>query len=217
LFAPFPGDTALRPHLIVASRSPQRRAILEQLGISFEVRVANVEELDAGPPPEVALENARRKASAAAVADDDRLVLGVDTVVAVGGQIYGKPADAATARETLRALSDRPHAVIGGLCLLERDRSRAAVATTTVEFRSLDDALIDWYLGTGEWQGRAGAYAIQGRGAALVQRIEGDYFNIVGLPVAALLELEPGLLTLSGQGETRSARHSRGSRKLSDG
>jgi septum formation protein len=132
----------------------------------------------------------------AACADDEELVLGVDTVVALGSLLYGKPPDAAAARATLQALSDRSHAVVGGVCLIDRHRSRTAVATTTVEFRSLGDELLDWYLSTGEWHERAGGYAIQGKGAALVRRIEGDYFNVVGLPAAALLELEPGLLTL---------------------
>jgi septum formation protein len=182
--------------LILASRSPQRRAILEQLGIRFEVLVADAEELEAGPPDELAMENARRKASAVAAlgGDDDRLVLGVDTVVAVGDQVYGKPRDATAARATIQALSGRSHAVVGGLCLIDRNRGRSAVATTEVEFRSLTDRMIDWYVKTGEWRERAGGYAIQGKGAALVKRIEGDYLNVVGLPLAALLELEPALI-----------------------
>jgi len=167
---------------------------LEQLGIEFDIVPADVEELDEGPPDDVALENARRKA--AAVADDvaDRLVLGVDTVVAVGERIYGKPADEGSAAETLRALSDRSHVVTSGLCLMTQDHRRTAAVSTTVSFRPLDEALIDWYVHSGEWRGRAGGYAIQGRGAALVKRIEGDYLNVVGLPLAALLELVPALL-----------------------
>jgi septum formation protein len=159
--------------------------------------VADVEELEAGPPRDVALENARRKASAvAALTDGEHLVLGVDTVVAVGARVYGKPQEADEARSTLQALSGRSHAVVGGLCLIDRDGARTAVATTVVEFRPLDDRLLDWYLDTGEWRNRAGGYAIQRKGAALINRIEGDYFNVVGLPVAALLELEPGILGL---------------------
>jgi septum formation protein len=184
-------------HLILASRSPQRRAILEQLGIRFEIRPADIEELDSGPPDEVALENARRKAAAISTAgDNEQLVLGVDTVVALEDRIYGKPSDAADARNTLEALSSRTHVVLGGLCLIGPSATRTAVAATEVEFRTLDDPILDWYLNTGEWRDRAGAYAIQGKGAALVKRIEGDYLNVVGLPLAALLELEPGLLRL---------------------
>jgi septum formation protein len=180
--------------LVLASRSPQRRAILEQLGVEFSVRVPDVEELEAGPPHEVALENAYRKASAIAAGSSEEPVLGVDTVVSLGARLYGKPLDAHDARSTLHALAGRRHAVISGVCVIEDGRSRSAAAQTWVEFRALDDRLIDWYLASGEWRERAGGYAIQGRGAALVAAIEGDYLNVVGLPVATLLDLAPGLL-----------------------
>ena len=110
--------------LVLASRSPQRRAILEQLGIAFEVHVPEVQELDAGPPHEVAVENAYRKAAAVAAASPDALVLGVDTIVALGASIYGKPGDEAEARATLRALSGHRHTVISGVCLIERAEAR---------------------------------------------------------------------------------------------
>jgi len=180
--------------LILASRSPQRRAILEQLGIDFTVEAAWAEELTDGPPAEVAIENAYRKAAEVALRFPDALVLGVDTIVALGGRLYGKPADGAQARRTLEALGGRTHAVVSGVCLIEDGRSRTAAATTLVEFRALDEAVIDWYLACGEWHERAGGYAIQGRGAALVAGIEGDFFNVVGLPVATLLTIVPGLL-----------------------
>jgi septum formation protein len=122
-------------------------------------------------------------------------VLGVDTIVCLGSRIYGKPADEADARATLAALSGRRHAVLSGICLLAHGVARTAAATTVVEFRALDDRLLDRYVAADEWRGRAGGYAIQGRGAALVERIEGDYLNVVGLPVATLLALEPGLVT----------------------
>ena len=179
--------------LVLASRSPQRRAILEQLGVEFSVQVPDIEELEAGPPHEVALENAFRKASAIAV-DGGGLVLGVDTVVSLGARLYGKPQDAEEAKATLSALAGRRHAVISGVCLIEDGQVRSAAAQTGVLFRALDDSLIDWYLASGEWRERAGGYAIQGRGAALVAGIEGDFLNVVGLPVATLLELAPGLL-----------------------
>ncbi|MGN6869380.1 MAG: Maf family protein [Solirubrobacteraceae bacterium] len=180
---------------MLASRSPQRRAILEQLGVEFSVQVPDVEELEAGPPHEVALENAYRKASAIASAGAfDGPVLGVDTVVALGVHLYGKPTDPEEARATLTALGGRRHAVVSGVCLIEDGRSRTAAAQTTVEFRPLTDELIEWYLASEEWRGRAGGYAIQGRGAALVAAIEGDYLNVVGLPVTTLLELSPELL-----------------------
>lgn len=155
----------------------------------------DVEELDAGPPHEVAVENAYRKARAATEAGADVPVLGVDTVVAVEAAMYGKPLDRQQARATLEALSGRRHAVIGGVCLIAPGgRPRTAAATTTVVFRALDQRLLEWYLDCEEWRERAGAYAIQGRGAALVKRIEGDYLNVVGLPLGVLLELMPGLV-----------------------
>jgi len=183
-----------RPALILASRSPQRRAILEQLGIEFSFEVPELEELEEGPPHEIAIENAYRKARRVADAHPGARVLGVDTIVAVGARMYGKPADAAAARATIAALSGRRHAVIGGVCLIEDGTARTAAATTTVEFRALAPGLIDWYVDSGEWRERAGGYAIQGRGAALVAGIEGDYLNVVGLPVPTLLELAPDLI-----------------------
>ena len=180
--------------MVLASGSPQRRAILDQIGISYVVDVPDVEELEAGPPHEVALENAFRKASAVAARVSGALVLGVDTLVSLGARVYGKPADEDDARAMLSALAGRRHTVVSGVCLIEDGRSRTAAASTVVEFRALDEALIDWYLLSGEWRERAGAYAIQGRGAALVAGIEGDFLNVVGLPVTTLLELAPGLL-----------------------
>lgn len=148
----------------------------------------------AGPPPEIAAENAYRKASAVAEVSPEALVLGVDTVVALGVRAYGKPVDHRDAREMLTALAGRAHQVISGLCLIDAGRAHTTTVTTTVEFRQLDDAILNWYVTTGEWQDRAGGYAIQGKGAALVAAIDGDYLNVVGLPLATLLELNPRLL-----------------------
>jgi septum formation protein len=180
--------------LVLASGSPQRRAILEALGVEFEVRVSDVAELDSGPPAVVARENALRKA-AAAFGTGGEAVLGVDTIVAIGLELWGKPPNADAARETLRALSGRVHSVVSGFALMSDEGVVAGDDTTLVTFRELDDAAIDWYVASGEWEGRAGGYAIQGRGGALVRRIEGDYLNVVGLPVAALLDAGalPGL------------------------
>jgi septum formation protein len=178
--------------LILASRSPQRRAILEQLGVDFETRVPEVDELVDGPPEQVALENASRKAHAAA--EGEVPVLGVDTVVCLGARIYDKPREADEARSTLQALSGRTHTVISGICLIEAGRPRTAAARTSVEFRQLEGWLLDRYIASGEWRERAGGYAIQGLGAALVRRIDGDYLNVVGLPVASLLDLASWLL-----------------------
>jgi septum formation protein len=178
---------------VLASASPQRRAILEQLGVAFEVEPAGVEEVEQGDPEAVALANATAKARVVAAARPDSLVLGADTVVALGDRILPKPADAGQAREWLAALSGRTHRVIGGLCVVAGEE-RAVTAVTEVEFRSLADAEVEWYVASGEWRERAGGYAIQGRGAALVRSIRGDYLNVVGLPVAALLELVSDVL-----------------------
>jgi septum formation protein len=157
--------------------------------------VSGAAELTSGPPDELVLENAYRKAAAVAPTfDAETLVLGVDTIVVLGGSVYGKPEDVDAARATLSALSGQRHIVLSGVCLLRDGRQRSAVARTIVEFRTVDQRLMDWYLSCGEWRGRAGGYAIQGRGAALVARIEGDYLNVVGLPVTTLLEIAPGLL-----------------------
>jgi septum formation protein len=159
--------------------------------VPFDVRPADVEEETAGDPREVALENARRKALA--VPGD--LVLGADTDVALDGEVLGKPRDAAHARALLARLSGRRHDVVGGIAIAEHGAITAeAVVVTGVDFRVLDAATIEWYVATREWEGRAGGYAIQGKGAALVAGIEGDYLNVVGLPLARLLELRPALL-----------------------
>ncbi|QEC49690.1 septum formation protein Maf [Baekduia soli] len=186
-----------RPRLVLASSSPQRRRILGDLGLDFTVRATEVAEEDEGAPRVVASENALRKALAGAAAPegDEEVVLGCDTLVATEGvQIWGKPADEDAARATLRRLSGRTHEVVSGLALVRRGDVRAATEVTRVEFRTLDEDTITWYLGCGEWRGRAGGYAIQGRGAALVRRIEGDYLNVVGLPVAALIDLWPRIM-----------------------
>jgi septum formation protein len=177
--------------LILASASPQRRAILEQLGVDFSVEVPEVEEVIDGDPHEVVRENALLKARG--VASHGR-VLGADTAVVLGEQTFGKPADEGAAERFLRALSGRTHEVMTGIAVVDHGDERSDVAVTRVRFRALERADLDWYLGTGEWRGRAGGYAIQGRGAALVESIEGDYWNVVGLPVPALLRLVPDLL-----------------------
>ncbi len=186
--------------LVLASRSPQRAAILRQAGIEFEVVVPEAEELSAGPPDEVALENAYRKAAAVAPGSTEALVLGVDTIVVAGGRIYGKPPDAeAAARDAADAVGGQPR----GDQRRVPDREGAHPDRAGAHRGALppaDAAQIDWYVATGEWRDRAGAYAIQGRGAALVTEIRGDYLNVVGLPLATLLELEPGLLWASGGG-----------------
>jgi septum formation protein len=149
------------------------------------VRPADVAEVEEGDPLAAARENAVRKA----LAVDGALVLGVDTVVSLDDTIYGKPADEAHAARTLRALAGRTHQVVSAVALVRDGEPRTATAVTDVTFRALDDERIAWYVATGEWRERAGGYAIQGRGAALVREISGDYLNVVGLPAATLLDL----------------------------
>ncbi len=139
--------------------------------------------------------NALRKARAVVEAEGlSGLVLGVDTVVALAGRVYGKPLDEHHARETLRALSGSTHTVLSGVALIGGGEERTALAATEVVFRTLDEGLIDWYVALGEWRDRAGGYGIQGAGAALVREVRGDYENVVGLPLATLLDLCPELL-----------------------
>jgi septum formation protein len=243
-----------QPRLILASASPQRSEILARVGIPFEARPMDVDELAHGEPAEVAAENARRKALAAAAtnprtaatdprtaatdpraaATDPRIagarefgpqaaapsdpraaelqgtepggeppgeppgslpILGADTLVTIDGDVLGKPADETQALAYLARLAGREHQVVGAIALVEGGKVAAeAVEVTTVRFRALDPATLTWYAATGEWRGRAGGYAIQGIGAVLVARIEGDYLNVVGLPLARLLELRPRLL-----------------------
>jgi nucleoside triphosphate pyrophosphatase len=158
--------------------------------VAFRSVAVDVDEIEEGDPEEVARVNATCKARAAvAGAGPTDTVLGADTVVALDGRLLPKPRDPEQARAWLRSLAGREHLVVSAICVAAGGAERDATSATTVRFRSLTEAEIDWYLGTGEWRGKAGGYAIQGRGAALVARISGDYWTVVGLPVAALLEL----------------------------
>jgi septum formation protein len=177
------------PPLLLASRSPQRRAILEQLGIPFEVVAPQWEEL-AGEPTETVRANALGKArSVAPGGPGARPVLGVDTEVVVDGRVFGKAENEAEAEAMLEALAGRTHEVVSGLCLITPGWEVVEHEVTKVTFRPLDARDLAAYVSFGEWEGRAGAYAVQGRGSALVERIEGDYLNVVGLPMALLVRL----------------------------
>jgi septum formation protein len=178
------------PPLLLASRSPQRRAILEQLGLPFDVVVPEFEEAPTADSPvaEVELRAAGKARSVAGVAAGQP-VLGVDTEVVLDGRIYGKPENAAGAEAMLEALSGQTHEVVSGLCLITPGWEEVRHEVTRVTFRKLTPRELGLYVAAGEWVGRAGGYAIQGRGAALVERIEGDYLNVVGLPAALLVTL----------------------------
>jgi septum formation protein len=169
--------------ILLASRSPQRRALLAALGIPFRVVISGAEEGDD------AVENARAKARAVAALSGvpaGGAVLGADTEVLLDGRALGKPADTAAARAMLDALAGRAHVVRSAVCLVADAGEREVHDDARVVFRPLSPAERDWYVGTGEWRDRAGGYAIQGAGAALVARVEGDYTTVVGLPIATL-------------------------------
>ena len=177
------------PPLVLASTSPQRRAILEQLGIPFEVVAPAFEEEPGGDPVEHAVGKAH------SVDGGVRPVLGVDTVVVCAGETIGKPRDEAEAARMVETLAGRTHEVVSGLCLRTASWEERGRETTLVTFRALGPGEVARYVASGEWQGRAGGYAIQGLGAGLVERIEGDYLNVVGLPAALLVRLLAERLT----------------------
>ncbi len=177
--------------LLLASTSPQRRAILEQLGLPFDVAAPDYEEHDPPDADPVSLvrEHARGKARAVAETAAGRPVLGVDTTVVCGGRLYGKADGPEAAAAILEALGGATHEVVSGLCLRTDAWEDVEHEVTRVAFRPLSARDIAVYVASGEWRDRAGAYAIQGLGAALVERIEGDYLNVVGLPAALLVRL----------------------------
>jgi nucleoside triphosphate pyrophosphatase len=173
------------PPLILASTSPQRRAILEQLRIPFDVVAPDYDEQPGVDP----VEHARAKARSVAAGAGDRPVLGVDTEVLCDGRLFGKPGDEADAADMLNALSGRTHEVVSGLCLVTPGWEEIGREVTRVTFRTLTPRDVATYVAAAEWEGRAGAYAVQGFGASLVERIEGDYLNVVGLPASLLVRL----------------------------
>jgi septum formation protein len=179
------------PWLLLASISPQRRAILAQLGIPFQEAVPRYIEHDPPNADPVALVRAHAEGKARSLLAEarGRPVLGVDTTVVLDGRVHGKAADEREAAAMLAGLSGRTHEVVSGLCLLGPGWQELEHEATRVTFAALDRRQVDAYVATQEWRGRAGAYAIQGRGAGLVERIEGDYLNVVGLPASLLLRL----------------------------
>jgi septum formation protein len=199
--APEAGAAGRGLRLVLASASPQRSAALARLGVPFEIQPSEAAELEHGVPEEVAVENALRKARAVATARGGGVgeaVLGVDTLVTLDGVIYGKPADTAQARATLSALSGSTRRVLSGVALLLDGEERTALAATEVRFRELDEPLLEWYVAQEEWRERSGGYAIQKGGSLLVTEVRGDYENVVGLPLATLLDLWPALLPRLG-------------------
>ena len=175
--------------LVLASASPRRSELLRAAGIEFTVRVADIDETVL--PGESPGDYVRRLASekAQAVAQAGEMVLGADTTVVIGGEIAGKPVDAEDARRMLKLLSGQWHEVLTGVSLVSRDQIISEVAVTRVKFSELTEAEIDWYVSTGEPMDKAGAYGIQGCASRFVESIEGNYSNVVGLPVQVVYQM----------------------------
>ena len=181
--------------LILASKSPRRKELLKQIGIPFVVVVSNAEEVSGNSwtPAALVVENAKRKARAVAEKYPDSPVLGADTVVSSEGKIFGKPKDKDEARKMLTALSGKMHEVTTGLALINRNEIRTTNVTTKVFFDTMTKADIDAYIATEESMDKAGAYTIQGKAARFIEKIEGSYSNVVGLPLNALIQLSKDL------------------------
>jgi septum formation protein len=189
--------------LILASGSPRRRELLAQAGYTFRVQPADIpENRHTGEDPiAFVLRLAREKAEAVHAQNEPSgaeplIVLGADTIVVVGDQILGKPASPGHAAQMLRSLSGRTHRVVTGVCVLSAERIETAAEVTWVAMRTLSDADIAEYVATGEPLDKAGAYAIQGRAASWIPRIQGCYFNVVGLPLALVSAMLEGLPAL---------------------
>ncbi len=176
--------------VVLASGSPRRHELLTQIGVPFSVRVPDIDETPTGD--ETPTEYVRRLAfakAAAVIATADELVIAADTTVELGGEILGKPLDARDAASMLRRLSARTHKVHTGVAVRLGDLEVAEVCTTLVTFVDLDDVTLDWYVATGEPMGKAGSYALQGAGGALVQLVRGSVSNVIGLPLHVVIEL----------------------------
>lgn len=189
--------------VVLASRSPQRLSLLTGLGLNVDVVESGVTELTEGDPLELVRDNAVSKALAVATRSEfsDSIVVGGDTEVALDGRVLGQPNDLDHARRMLSELSGREHQVAGGLCVVfpGEGEARVGVDETAVFFRDLSDDLLDRCLAGDEWRGRAGGYAIQGSGSGLVERVEGDLSNVIGLPLGLLARLAPELLRSTRQ------------------
>lgn len=182
----------LREKLILASGSPRRKELLTAVGWEFEAITAGIDEsVMPGEDPATYVQRlAKSKAEAVTAKMDHGLVLGADTTVVVNGQILGQPTDDADAKRMLQLLNDKWHEVLTGVAVLRVGaESRVAYETTRVRFAEMSDQEIDWYVSTGEPRGKAGAYGIQGAAGLFIKEIQGDYFNIVGLPIRLVYEL----------------------------
>lgn len=179
----------MKPRVVLASSSPRRRELLRLIGIEHEVRPADIDEryLPHETPRAHAERLAREKAQA--IHEDDAVTIGSDTIVVVDGDVLGKPRDRAHAAEMLRRLSGRSHTVMTGVAVCWRDRVASGLEEVGVTFRALTDREIERYIDTGEPMDKAGAYGIQGLGATIVERVDGDYFAVMGLALNRLVGL----------------------------
>lgn len=184
--------------LILASGSPRRRELVGYMGIPFQIITADAEEMKEGAPEELVTENARRKAAAVAAAHPGQVVLGADTIVFLNGRVLGKPRDETEAREMLSCLQGVWHEVYTGVCVIADGKTAVRYDVSRVLFTPLTEKEIAAYVKTGEPMDKAGAYALQGRGGMYVQRIEGSYSNVIGLPMALTREMliEAGIRNL---------------------
>ena len=174
--------------LILASQSPRRKVLMGFITTSFTVDVCMEEEkIEEGTPADQMVQQlALQKAKSVAQRHPGDIVIGCDTVVAIDGEVLGKPKSEEDAANMLRKLSGKQHQVYTGVALVQDDREECFVSATGVKFYELEDELIDWYVATGEPADKAGAYGIQGNGSILVEGLEGDYFTVMGLPVGRL-------------------------------
>jgi nucleoside triphosphate pyrophosphatase len=179
------------PRVILASQSPRRRELLTLVGITHEVRPADIDETYlAGEKPAPHAERlARGKCAVIAEREPDALVIGSDTIVVVDGEVLGKPKDEGDAAQMLRRLSGRSHIVVTAVAVAWRGETRSAVEEVNVTFHSLSDADIAAYIATREPMDKAGAYGIQGFGATIVERVDGDYFAVMGLPLQLVVRV----------------------------
>ncbi len=170
--------------LILASASPRRRELLSAMGLQFQVIVAETEEAMTGDPATLVMANARLKAEAVLKIHPDRMILGADTVVCIGQQVLGKPRDEQDAFQMLRSLSGKEHTVFSGVCLINNGKADVRYDETKVFFTCLSDDDILRYIASGEPMDKAGAYAIQGKAGMFVEKINGSFSNVIGLPMA---------------------------------
>ena len=184
------GEGDIRWELVLASGSPRRRDLLREAGLSFQINLPDVEELESGaePPRQLCLSNAELKANAVARQDPFSTIIAADTIVTLGGQVFGKPVDLEEAAGNLRMLRGRVHEVMTGVAIYHDAVMSKCVETSYVKFRNFSDEVIEEYLSKVQVLDKAGGYAIQDHGDLLVEKIEGDYDNIVGLPVSLVLD-----------------------------